>query len=80
MDVSVNILNAVSKDVSHVPDDVQKISIIEENGTQDPPSPKSCVAPNEDESNIAQDVPNDDPNEPNVCKSVSATRVHAEHH
>jgi gluconate kinase len=54
-------LNAVSKNVSDLPDDV------EENGTQNPHSLKPCVAPNEDENNIA----NDDLNDPNVCKPVS---------
>jgi hypothetical protein len=59
--LSANILNAVSKDVSDLPDDV------EENSTQNPHSLKPCVAPNEDENNIA----NDALNEPNVCKPVS---------
>ncbi|KAL5649366.1 hypothetical protein ACJX0J_040175, partial [Zea mays] len=71
IDVSANILNVVPKDASDLPDDVQTISTIEENGTKNPCSPKLRVMPNEDESNIVQDVPNFDPNESNVCKPLS---------
>jgi hypothetical protein len=71
-DVSANILNDVTMDDSDLPYDVpQMISSIEENGTQNPHSPKPCVVPNEDDNRTAQDVPNDDCNEPNVCKPTS---------
>jgi hypothetical protein len=60
-------------DDSDLPYDVpQMISSIEENGTQNPHSPKPCVVPNEDDNRTAQDVPNDNCNEPNVCKPTSA--------
>jgi hypothetical protein len=59
-------------DDSDLPYDVpQMISSIEENGTHNPHSPKPCVVSNEDDNRTAQDVPNDNCNEPNVCKPTS---------
>ncbi|KAJ1265005.1 hypothetical protein BS78_08G044500 [Paspalum vaginatum] len=63
LDVSANILNDVSMDVSDLPDVLQMISSVEANDTESPCSPKPCVVANEDENRTTQDIPNNDHNE-----------------
>lgn len=76
IDVSANILNDVSMDISDLPDDVSRmISSIEENGTQNLHGPKPCVVSIEDDNRTAQDVPSDDCNEPNARKPKSGHNV-----
>ncbi|PUZ58816.1 hypothetical protein GQ55_5G537800 [Panicum hallii var. hallii] len=69
--VPENILNAVSMDVTDLPDVLQMISSKEGNGTQSQCSPKPCEGPNEDENRTVQDVPDVDCNESSVHKSIS---------
>ncbi|WVZ88593.1 hypothetical protein U9M48_035094 [Paspalum notatum var. saurae] len=63
LDVSANILNDVSMDVSDLPDVAQMISSVEANDTESPCSPKPCVVVNEEQNMTTQDIPNNDPND-----------------
>ena len=71
LDVLENILNAVSMDVTDLPDVPQIISSKERNGTPSQCSPKPCEVPNEDENRTVQDVPDADQNESSDHKSIS---------